>query len=583
MKVEELNQREVNINLRLTDAKRVIFDMDHSTKEEIAMASKWKDYLEDARNFHENELQERVLSARAAVSDFKSCKASLEFKKQMKERSCIKDEARRRILEGGLRKLENEERKLRNIRESLVEYDKNLQYFLIHMNLEDVDKGILKYQQVMKSNDILTDRVSVLMKEIQRLIDIKNHRKIEEEKEVINRDTSYRNIPQLIRSTSTLIFDIQRKAKFLCQIMIALKSLHYKIDKFDILQQLGPSLASITSEFDYIESHTSSHSSALNGIIQEAPASLLLLESKLSKAEVIISQSNSISHAFNTINNHSYLITSSICLLNPYFGSTKSGRKEVQNRMVSLYNSHFPKTRILTRTKTNESIKDMLSGAVSMEFEAIQEASKSLKHGRRSLSTVYENRKAQHTEKDQEAATTCRSGYYEFEDSPTTIDTDTTSSTKILTPTTHKLYTQRESLLKGVASTARYKAEDKKIGLPEIEKSLKHLVSQYNSIKRDQLKSHSSLHSTCQEISHMRLSLKSSTPKPSLEPKSPIPHTRTASLTKPALFPSIKSERAFTLASTLASTRSCQPSPSITLTKSSRRMPDYVARLKLLS
>ena len=80
---------------------------------------------------------------------------------------------------------------MRSIRETLVEYDKNFQYFLINMKSEDVYEGILKYQHTMKSNDILTDRVLVLIKEIQRLVDIKNQRLVLEENESPEKDTGY--------------------------------------------------------------------------------------------------------------------------------------------------------------------------------------------------------------------------------------------------------------------------------------------------------------------------------------------------------------------------------------------------------
>ena len=81
--------------------------MDHHTKEEIALTSKWRSYLGHARNLHESKLQERVSSASGVVSDFKSFKASLDFNTQIIERNGIKDEPRRRMLERGLRKLEN--------------------------------------------------------------------------------------------------------------------------------------------------------------------------------------------------------------------------------------------------------------------------------------------------------------------------------------------------------------------------------------------------------------------------------------------------------------------------------------------
>lgn len=111
MKVEELNQREFSVNSKLSDVKRVIFDMDHHTKEEIAIATHWKDYVVDARSQHEHKLQNQVSDAKTAADSYKVTQASLVSKKQQIAKISVTDEAKKRVLTAAIHKLETEERK----------------------------------------------------------------------------------------------------------------------------------------------------------------------------------------------------------------------------------------------------------------------------------------------------------------------------------------------------------------------------------------------------------------------------------------------------------------------------------------
>lgn len=468
----------------------------------------------------------------------------------------------------------------------MIEYDRNLSHFLNHFNVKDVDKGIQKYTQMMNSNDILTDKVAVLTQEIQKLIGLKKSKNSKNERSLVyslesresmNRDISYVNYPILRRSAS-LAIGIDRKENLVNEIMTAVKFLNDKIDKLDFLHQLGPGTNVKSYEFPQVK--------GLDLFLFKSPAALLLLEIKLIKAQVIIFQAfygfHMPKNQIRWINNHPYLNSSSVRFESTCDLNQKSSYKEQQARMTNIYNAHFPKTRILSKTKTNESIKDILSAAVCVEFKAIRAASQTHKiNRRRSLDTVQETNELANINLDPDILNSTRSGNYDFQSDFPSRDLESCSSTRNLPTLSRNFYSRRNSLLKGAASTSKYKEQDKQLGLPEIEKSLKQLVSSYNSIKREKLKNQESLQHTVQEISRKRLQFISSTPKfHSVESKSTFSRPRNSSQQKLTQLPHLNFEKTSTQPTTRSDSRI---SPSISIHNSSRKMPDFVLRLKSLT